>query len=92
MSPGGKGQTFDPNDARTSVAQALDEQQRKAWMDKRKQELLASTKGVVNAARAETQETSSTEVIKFVAMAFGVVIVVSLGSVYGIIWALDNLS
>ena len=91
MSPTSKTQIFDSSDARSPVAQELDERQRKAFLEKRKQELLASTRAAVDGARAaETEEASTAETIKFVAVAFAIVAVVALGSVYGIMWALDN--
>jgi farnesyl-diphosphate farnesyltransferase len=92
MRPGGQGQIFDASDARSPVAQALDERQRSAWLEKRKQELLSSVKGATNgAAAAEPQETSNTDTLKFVAIAFLIVAAVSLGSVYGIMWILDHI-
>ncbi|EKM50063.1 uncharacterized protein PHACADRAFT_264568 [Phanerochaete carnosa HHB-10118-sp] len=92
MSQAGKSQTFDQSDARSPVARALDERQRTAWLEKRREELLATTKDVVDAARTQRQQEASTgETLKYVAMAFGIVVVVSLGSVYGIMWAIDNL-
>ena len=93
MSQASKTQVFDSSDARAPVAQALDELQRKAFLEKRKQELLATARSAVDGARAagaETEEASNAETIKFVAVAFAIVAVVALGSVYGIMWALDN--
>ena len=45
-------QAFDPTDARSLIAQADDERQRKAYMARRRQEMLEKTKDVVDAARA----------------------------------------
>lgn len=92
MAPGGQGQTFDPSDVRSSVAQVLDEQQRKAWLEKRKQELMGPAAAALNGSTdGGAQEVSVTDTLKFVGIAFAIVSVIALGSVYGIIWFLDHI-
>lgn len=91
MRPGGQGQVFDSTDARSAVAQALDEKQRTAWLEKRKQELMSNVNKGANGAAAEAQETSNAETFKFIGLAFALVIAVSLGSMYGIMWLLDHI-
>ena len=92
MSPGGGAQTFDSFDVRSAVAQVLDEQQRKVWLEKRKQELLGAAAGALNGSKdGQTEEVSAVDTLKFVGAAFVIVTVVSLGSVYGILWFLDSV-
>lgn len=90
MAPGGQGQTFDASDVRSAVAQALDERQRQAWLERRKEELLKAAGSVVNSSGKAAEETSNADTLKFVGAAFLVVTVVSLGSVYGIMWVVDS--
>lgn len=89
---------FDSADARSSVAQVLDDKQRAAYLEKRKQELLktVNVRGAANvngagAVAENGEEGSNTETIKFVAMAFGIVALVGLGSVYGVIYIVDHI-
>ena len=92
MAPSGRGQTFDPLDVRSAVAQVLDEQQRKVWLEKRKQELLGAAAGALSGSKnGQTEEASVADTLKFVGVAFVIVTLVSLGSVYGIIWFLDSV-
>ena len=91
MATGGQAQTFDSTDVRSSVAQILDDHQRKAWLERKRQELLGAT-GAVTPAREKGEEASTADTFKFVAVAFTIVTVVSLGSVYGVMLLLDHFS
>ena len=90
MVEGGR-QVFDPADPRSAVAQLDDERQRRAYLEKRKQELLAQAGDVVKAAQAEP-EYSSMEVFKYVVLVLGAITLLVVAIAYGLIYYLDNLA
>lgn len=81
-------QTFNPSDPRSLVAQDDDERQRKLWIEKRRDELLAKTGDVVKAAQ-EHPDTDSSEIIKYVALILITISVITFGTAYGLIYYLD---
>ncbi|KIP07416.1 hypothetical protein PHLGIDRAFT_35427 [Phlebiopsis gigantea 11061_1 CR5-6] len=91
MATGGQAQTFDTTDVRSRVAQILDDHQRKAWLEKKREELLRTT-GAATTAREKGEEATAADTFKFVAIAFTVVTVISLGSVFGIMLLLDRFT
>ena len=82
-------QTFSPNDPRSAVATADDERQRKAWLDKKRQELLSTTADVVKAVQNTEQGMDSGEIIKYVVMILGAVTLLTFGTAYALIFWLD---
>lgn len=83
------GQQFVESDPRALVAKADDERHRQAWLEKRRKELLESTKDVVNAVKHE-EEFSQWELTKYVLLVLGVITAIMLLVAYGIIYYLDN--
>ena len=79
MVEGGR-QVFDPADPRSAVAQLDDERQRRAYLEKRKQELLAQAGDVVKAAQAEP-DMSAGELFKYVSLILGAVTLLVVGVV-----------
>ena len=91
----GSRQHFNSSDPRTIVAQADDERQRKASLRRRQQELLKTNADVVKAVqdmRAGEEAESSADVMKYVGIAFLIVLIVGIASAYGIIWIVDNFN
>lgn len=91
----GSTQHFDDSDPRSKVAQEDDERQRKVTLKKRQEELLKQTGDVVKAAqqlRVAEEEGTSADILKYVALAFAIVLAVGITSVYGIMWVLDNFT
>ena len=84
-------QSFDPADPRSSVALLDDERQRKAWREKKRQELLAETGDVVKAAQQEP-EWSTTDLVKYVVLLLGAITLLVVAVAYGLIYYLDHYS